>query len=236
MRSKHCITAGPQQRLLAGSTCWRRQAALMIDALAAYHPLIIEGMGGYDQREPEPIAMQIASQLRERWQTQPPDKPIILVTQGDPIEDRGISAITRLVAAELAVPRAMSFLDSDIADYHKPNADHHGVILELPYSALTGVLESGRPGLMNILELAVDTVLADKNRQRKREGRGALQSYYRDFALLQEVTKAACRQSCGDLTVAHTNANISPFSVTSFYQVSLDLDLIDTHQIVPYKD
>ncbi len=208
----------------------------MIDALAVYHPLIIEGMGGYDHREPEPIAMQIASQLCERWQAQPPDKPIILVTQGDPIDDRGISAITRLVAAELGVPRAMSFLDSDIADYHKPNADHHGVILELPYSALTSLLESERPGLMNAIELAVDIVLTDKNRQREREGRGALQSYYRDFALLQEVTKAACHQRCGDLTVAHTTANISPFSVTSFYQVALDLDLIDIDQIVPYKD
>ena len=81
----------------------------MIDALAAYHPLIIEGMGGYDHREPEPIAMQIASQLRKRWQTRPPGKPIILVTQGDPIEDRGISAITRLLAAEFRVPRAISW-------------------------------------------------------------------------------------------------------------------------------
>ena len=208
----------------------------MIDALAAYHPLIIEGMGGYDHREPEPIAMQIASQLRERWQAQPPGKPIILVTQGDPIEDRGISAITRLVAAELGVPRAMSFLDPDIADYHKPNADRHGVILEIPYSALTSLLENERPGLMSTLELAVDTILTHKNRQREREGKGALQSYYRDFALLQEVTKAACHQNCGELTVAHTSANISPFSVTSFYQVCLDLDLIEADQIVPFKD
>ena len=208
----------------------------MIDVLAAYHPLIIEGMGGYDHREPEPIAMQIASQLRKRWQTRPPGKSIILVRQGDPIEDRGILAITRLVAAEFHVPRAMSFLDSDIADYHKPKADHHGVILEVPYSALTSLLESERPGLMNRLELAVDIILTDKNRQREREGRGALHSYYRDFALLQEVTKAACHQNCGDLTVAHTSANISPFSVTSFYQVCLDLDLIEADQIVPYKD
>ena len=89
---------------------------------------------------------------------------------------------------------------------------------------------------MNTLELAVDIALTDKNRQREREGRAALQNYYRDFALLQEVTKAACHQNCGDLTVAHTSANISPFSVTSFYQVSLDLDLIEADQIVPYKD
>ena len=100
-----------------------------VESLAHYHPLIIEGMGGYDPRDPEPIAALIVSQLRARWQVQPPTKPVVLVTQGDPIEERGISAITRGVAAELNLPRAMVFLDPAIADYHKPNADHHGVIL-----------------------------------------------------------------------------------------------------------
>jgi len=89
---------------------------------------------------------------------------------------------------------------------------------------------------MNTLELAVDIILTDKNRQREREGRGALQSHHREFALLQEVTKAACHQNCGELTVAHTSTNIGPFSVTSFYQVCLDLDLIEADQIVPFKD
>ena len=104
-------------------------------------------MGGYDPRDPEPIARQIAYQLRERWQAQPLTQPVILLTQGDPIEERGISAITRHVADELGVPRAMVFLDPDIADYHKPNADHHGVILEIPYSALTSLLERKRAGV-----------------------------------------------------------------------------------------
>ena len=207
----------------------------MIDALATYHPLIIEGMGGYDPRDPEPIALQIASQLQDRWQAHPTGKPVILVTQGDPIEERGISAITRLVADELDIPRAMAFLDPDIADYHKPNADHHGVILEIPYSALAKVLENGRSGVKSALEQAVDTALTKKNQRREREGKGALQSYYRDFALLQEVTKAACNMICGDLTVAHSSAKISPFSVTSFYQVGLDLGLIKADQIMPYK-
>ena len=31
---------------------------------------------------------------------------------------------------------------------------------------------------------------------------------------------------CGDLTVAHTSAKISPFSVTSFYEVGLAMGLI----------
>jgi len=206
-----------------------------VDVLAQHHPLIIEGMGGYDPRDPEPISRQIASQLRERWQAQPPTQPVILLTQGDPIDERGISAITRHVADELGIPRAMVFLDPDIADYHKPNADHHGVILEIPHSALTSLLERERAGVMNTLEQAVDTALAEKDQQRESEGKAPLQSYYRHFALLQEVTKAACNVICGDLTVAHTSADISAFSVTSFYQVGLSLGLINADQIMPYK-
>ena len=205
-----------------------------IESLAQYHPLIIEGMGGYDPRDPEPIARQIVSRLRDRWQGQPLAKPVILVTQGDPLEERGISAITRHVADELDVSRAMVFLDPDIADYHKPNADHYRVMLEIRYSALTRVLEYGRPRAMSALEQAIDSALAEKNQQRERQGKGALQSYYRDFALLQEVTKAACNMICGDLTVAHTSADISPFSVTSFYQIGLSLGLVNTDHIEPF--
>ena len=206
-----------------------------VDVLAQYHPLIIEGMGGYDPRDPEPIARQITFQLRERWQAQPPTKPVMLLTQGDPIEERGISAITRHVANELSVPRAMVFLDPDIADYHKPNADHQGVILEISYSALVSLLEGEHAGVISTLEQAIDTALAEKDQQRKTEGKAPLQSYYRDFAMLQEVTKAACNVICGDLTVAHTSAKISPFSVTSFYAVGLAMGLIDAGQIVPFE-
>jgi len=206
-----------------------------VESLAHYHPLIIEGMGGYDPRDPEPVAKQITSQLRARWQAQPPTKPIILVTQGDPIEERGISAITRGVAAALNLPRAMVFLDPAIADYHKPNADHHGVILETPYSALTSLLERERAGVMSTLEQAIDAALASKNEQRRRDGKGPMQSYYRDFARLQEVTKAACNRTCGGITVAHTSADISPHSVTSFYEVGVALGLIDAEQIMPYN-
>ena len=206
-----------------------------VDALAQYHPLIIEGMSGYDPRDPEPIARQITYQLRERWQALPPTHPVILLTQGDPIEQRGISAITRHVADELGVPRAMVFLDPDIADYHKPNADHHGLILEIPYSVLTSLLERERAGVMSTLEQAIDVALAGKDQQRELEGKAPLQSYYRDFARLQEATKAACNVICGDLTVAHTSADISAFSVTSFYEVGLAMGLIDARQIVPFE-
>ncbi len=206
-----------------------------VESLTQHHPLIIEGMGGYDPRDPEPIALEMASQLRARWQDDPPTKPVILVTQGDPIEERGISAITRGVAAALELPRAMVFLDPAIADYHKPNADHHGVILEIPYSVFTSLLEGEQPGSIVALERAIDLALDAKNEQRKRGGKGPMQSYYRDFALLQEVTKAACNAICGDLTVAHTSAEISPFSVTSFYEVGLELGLIVADQIMALR-
>ena len=207
-----------------------------VESLAQYHPLIIEGMGGYDPRDPGPIALQLSSQLRARWQANPPTKPVILVTQGDPIEERGISAITRIVANELGIPRAMAFLDPAIADYHKPNADHHGVILEIPYSVLTSLLERVLPGCISSVERAVDSALAEKNQQRRIESKAALQSYYRDFALLQEVTKAACRALCGEITVAHTSAEISPFSVTSFYEVGLRLGLITAGEIMALQE
>ena len=207
-----------------------------VDSLAQYHPLIIEGMGGYDLRDPEPIALQMASQLRARRHADPPTKPVILVTQGDPIEERGISAITRYVADELGIPRAMAFLDPAIADYHKPNADHHGVILEIPYSVLLRFLEGEQPGSAVALEQAIDAALDAKNAQREREGKGPMQSYYRDFARLQEITKAACNRICGEITVAHTSAEISPHSVTSFYEVGVALGLVDAEQIMPYRE
>ena len=205
-----------------------------VESLAHYHPLVIEGMGGYDPREAAPVAMQIVAQLQDRWNAQPPTKPVILVTQGDPIEERGISAITRGVAAALELPRAMIFLDPAIADYHKPNADHHGVILEIPYSVLLRFLEGEQPGSVVALEQAIDAALDAKNEQRERKGKGPMQSYYRDFARLQEVTKAACNRICGEITVAHTSAEISPYSVTSFYEVGMALGLIDAEQIMPY--
>ena len=97
---------------------------------------------------------------------------------------------------------------------------------------LTSLLEDEQAGCISSLERAVDSTLAEKNRQRQIEGKAALQSYYRDFALLQEVTKAASRALCGEITVAHTSAEISPFSVTSFYEVGLALGLITAEEIM----
>ena len=197
----------------------------VIDALAQYHPLIIEGMGGYDPREPAPVAMQIVSQLHDRWRERPLTKPVILVTQGDPIEERGISAITRLVADELAIPRALVTLPAAIDPEHAPNAPREGVVLEVGYDALAASLED-----LAALETAIDAALAAKNRARERP----LAPYYRDYALLQEVTKGALHTMCGSLTLAHTDSAIPGDSVTSFYEVGLGLGLYSRGDVVPY--
>ena len=123
--------------------------------LANYHPLVIEGMGDYDPREPVPVAANIVAHLQSRWSDSPPTKPVLLITQGDPIAQRGISAITRLVADELSVPRGLMYLDTHLADYHEPNADRHKVILELPYSQLVNHLNGELPGTLTDLEAAI---------------------------------------------------------------------------------
>ena len=153
------------------------------------------------------------------------ERPAILVTQGDPLEATGISAITRIVADELAIPRALVTLPALIDPEHAPNAPREGVILEVGYDALAASLED-----LAALETAIDDALAAKNRARERP----LAPYYRDYALLQEVTKGALHNICGSLTLAHTDSEIPGDSVTSFYEVGLELELYAREDLAPY--
>jgi hypothetical protein len=208
----------------------------LIKKLQSFHPLVVEGMGGYDPREPESVASLVVARLKEHWLVDPPLKPILLITQGDPYEEKGISAITRLVADKLEIVRALIFLDPNIADYHAPNADRYKVIMEIPYTVVANTLRAETPGRLKTIEDAVDKSLAEKNSKRRGQGNQPLRDYYRDFALLQEVTKITCKQICGGITVAHTSREISEFSVSSFFQVGLALGLIETEEIVAYLD
>ena len=207
----------------------------MIEELSLYHPLIIEGMGGYDPRDPPPVAAVIAKQLQARWLIEPAPKPILLITQGDPYEPNGISAITRIVADQLNISRALIFLDPGIADYHAPSADRYKVIFEISYSQMVSALQKEQLSIIKNIETAVDDLLAEKNARRLNNERPALPAYYRIFALLQEVTKVSCKQICGGITIAHTSSEISDFSVSSFYRVGLNLGLIDPKEMVPYE-
>ena len=97
------------------------------------------------------MARRVAAALRPRIT----ERQAILVTQGDPLEPTGISAITRIVADELAIPRALVTLPASIDPEHAPNAPREGVILEVGYDALAASLES-LSSFRAALEAAVD--------------------------------------------------------------------------------
>ncbi|UQG55382.1 MULTISPECIES: shikimate kinase [unclassified Marinobacter] len=204
-------------------------------SLGHYHPVVVvvEGMGGYDPRDPVVVAAEVSERIMSYWGQKQIQKPKFLITQGDSLEGRGISAITPLVAARFGLSRGLVCLDERIAEYHSPNADRDNVILELKYSQLVDVLNHSRPGIMERLERAIDDRIERKSQKRKALGENPLKDYFRDFALLQEVTKAACSHLCRGITVAHTSSEISEFSVTSFYTVGLELGLVDPDDMVP---
>jgi hypothetical protein len=211
-------------------------------ALSKYHPIVIEGMGAYDPRDPSMVANHIHSQLKRHWsinnKNHNHDKPKLVVIQGDPLSENGISAITPRVAKLLGddVPRALVCLDLEMAPYHAPNADRENVVMEFKYSDMTSFLDNHDETLLPRLEATIDRYLQEKNERRTALGKPQLKDYFRQFALLQEVTKATCRRVCGgDITVAHTARDISEFSVTSFYEAGLDLGLVSEQDMVSYS-
>jgi hypothetical protein len=201
--------------------------------LQQYHPLVIEGHTR-DTRCASTVANRIVNSLQQRWEEQNMTKPIILVSQGDPLQESGISAITRNVAKELGVKRCLVCFDDYIDPEHSMNADRHGVIYEMKYSQLLDVLKEHDEHLFHRLEQAVDREISNKNDRRKQFGKEPLASYYKNYALLQEVTKSAIKIVSGDLTLAHTIEEITEFSVTSFYSVGIDLGLVHEEDVVPY--
>ena len=207
-----------------------------LDAFEKYHPLFVEGMGGYDARDPEQVANVVAASVSAHWQQHPPAKQPLLIIQGDPLEPKGISAITPLVANILQLQRGLIVLDEDLADYHSLNADRDNVVLETRYSEAAAFIESHRPGTVAKIEGAVDELLAEKNEKRALLGKPPMADYYRIFALLQEVSKAAFFALCGELTLVHTSREIGEFSVTGFCQVGLDLGLISAGNVAPFLD
>ena len=154
------------------------------------------------------------------------------MTQGDPLESTGISAITHRLAKTLQMPRALVCLDEHLAPYHARDADRTGMVMEFRYSQLTAVLNAVEPGATERLTSAVEAGLSARNARRAARGQPPLKAYFRDFALLQEVTKAAVRQHCGAVTVAHTTSSVHEFSVTSFYTVGLSLGWIDARDML----
>ena len=207
-----------------------------IEAFRSYHPLFVEGMGGYDMRDPARVANSVVASVTAHWEHYPPGKPPLLIIQGDPLEPKGISAITPRVAKMLQLERGLIVLDEDLADYHSPNADRDNVILETCYSEAVAQLESMRPGSVTKIETAVDALLAEKNQKRLSLSKPPMADYYRIFALLQEVSKAAFSGLCCEITLVHTSREIGEFSVTSFGRVGLDLGFMSNADVAPFLE
>ena len=160
----------------------------------------------------------------------------------------------------MGISRCLVSLDEFIDPDHERLADKEGVIFQLRYTQLSAILKEHKlqqcsvkvdPTIMThsnpntdtitltSLTTAVDKALADKNAQNTLIGKPPLASYYRDYALLQEVTKAACKQLCGNtITIAHTmpQNEIRPTSVTSFYEVGLGIGLYTADDFVIYSE
>ncbi|KAL7477807.1 hypothetical protein ACHAW6_003598 [Cyclotella cf. meneghiniana] len=207
--------------------------------LSPFHPLLIEGPST-DTRDPSQVAANIVSNLRRHWKERGITKPILLITQGDPLAETGISAISRRVAEELGLKRCLVCLDAEIDSQHSVLADRHDVLYELKYSQLVDVLNDGSekqmpqggnaesgPLLADRLTDAIDDRISYKNSKRKSMGNEPLASWCRNYALLQEVTKCAFKTICGEVTIAHTVEKVPEFGVTSFYEVGLHMGLIN---------
>lgn len=203
-----------------------------IEAFASYHPLFVEGMGGYDTRDPARVADTVVASVRAHWGQHSPGKQPLLIIQGDPLEPKGISAITPLVADALQLHRGLIVLDEKLADYHSPNADRDNVVLETRYSDAVAVLDRRQPGSLTQIERSVDALLEQKNQKRASLGKPPMADYYRIFALLQEVSKAAFVALCSELTLVHTSRDIGEFSVTSFCAVGVELGFMWPTSIV----
>ena len=106
---------------------------------------------------------------------------------------------------------------------------------KVSYSRLTRILDTTDNGIVTELARRVTDRLKEKNNARKAQKLPKLAEYFYDFAMLQEVTKIGLKQICGALTVAHTSNDISPFSVTSFYEVGMDTGRIEVTDIVPFS-
>ena len=203
-----------------------------LSALAGFHPLVLEGPARADQRDPRAVVQDLTARLGSFWAERPPQKPLLLLTQGDPFEPQGIAALTRAVAASLAIPRGLAFLDEDLDPNHRAEADREKVILEVPYRALALALERERPGSLHRLDQALKTALSKKDSDREALGKPPLPAYFHRYGCLQEVTKAAARLLCGGITVAHSATPVYEFSVTSLYTVGLDLGLSQSRDLL----
>lgn len=127
-------------------------------------------------------------------------------------------------------------------------ADRHDVSYELKYSQLVNIINDEgnsskedttictdiRNKAIQKLTNEIERKLHYKNMKRKSLNQDPMPSWTRQYALLQEVTKVAMKQISGEVTIAHATGDIAEFSVTSFYEVGLEMGLIGENDMVNY--
>jgi len=215
-----------------------RSISSIQSTLSPFHPLLIEGHSR-DSRDPTIVGQQLVKNIKNNWKERNITKPPILITQGDPLTETGISAITRIVANELDIKRCLVCLDDHIDSEHSVLADRHDVIYELRYSQLVDILDgdtctNGDELKSKQLTEAIENRIAIMNKKRASLGKDKLADWYIKYALLQEITKTAFKSISGEVTVAHSVDEINEFSVTSFYEIGLELGLIDDNNDMVY--
>ena len=188
-----------------------------LEDLKRCHPVLLEGMGDYDERAPAQVTKEVPASLHHHWLCHKPTKPLVLATQSDPHRGRGVTAISRLISDMLSIPRLLIYLDEDITGTHYAQADFYRVTHEIDFSSLRTVLNTFFPGGSERLQSAIDDAIRVKNNLRQQKSKPPLAAYYRDSALLQETTKGVLKNNCEEITVAQTSTVIHPFSVASFF-------------------
>jgi hypothetical protein len=214
-------------------TSWNR----LESALKSYHPLFIEGpTEARDQRCPSEVANILLESLSKHIEDRKIHKPLLLISQGDPIADTGVSAIMDIVAERLNIQKCLVCLDEDMDPNHAKDANRNQVQFECRYKLL---LKYGRcyesSSSNRQIQESIEEAYHVKNNIRMQNGLSSLHDYTIMYACLQEMTKAKIKDISGEITVCHTSNDISEFSITSFYKVGLELGIIQESEMVYYN-
>lgn len=206
--------------------------------LKTFHPLLIEGPGRSDNRDASEIAKTIIINLDQHFKEHNITKPILVITQGDTVDpgrNAGVASIARIVSEQFDATRLLVCLDEAMNPSHAKDADRRNVTYETRYSQMLEILKEHDGKLSDSLEDAIGRSCKEKDARRLRKLKRHISDGTQNYALLQEVTKAALKILSGAVTIAHTTNDLDEFSVTNFYTIGIDLGLIDGNDIVPYK-
>ena len=176
--------------------------------------IFIEGPGSRDKRDPVAIAESICGELQS-LHTDLSTINAVVFTQGDSEAATGVSPISYNVAKTLQLPRVMFALDSK----HYAMADKRLVADTVMLDTLLALNSDIQPHIDSAIQKRIEAINATNGQQ--------IPEWIFDFARLQETAKTVMKRSASKMTVFHSTANYGPHSVTSFYQIGLELGLYD---------